>query len=180
MDAFRIALPGYIVDQQGGHMKRLALFVALALSATVNAAPPPGNGPDRDYVLAGGRTSTDIFNVVAHSGPNGEAAFGHFQAKNVHGFTYDFDIEFDVTCLRVSGGLATIGGRTTKLVAPPPYNITDYPGVIVFVRDGSVTGTMSAISYEFPVTYIPASCPAPSDVYMIFPLLQGNINVHDE
>src|SRR2546421_7919990 len=104
-------------------MKRTALFVPLALSATVNAAPPPGNGPDRDYVLGGGRTYSDIFNVVAHSGPNGEAAFGHFQAKNVHGFAYDFDVEFDVTRLRVSGNLATICGPTTKLVAPPPYNI---------------------------------------------------------
>ena len=163
-------------------MKRTALCFALALATTASAAPPPGHGPDRDSVLGGGKSHSDIINVAAHSGPNGAAPFGHVQARNVNGYDYEFDIEFDVTCLRVSGAVATIGGRTTKLVAPPPYNIDDYPGVIQFVFDGRSTDTPDAISFQFPVTYIPtpATCPEPSTVYTIFPLLQGNFNVVDE
>ena len=129
--------------------------------------------------MGGGKSFSDIFNVVAHSGPNGEAAFGHLKSQNVRGFAYAFDVEVDVTCLRVDGDLATIGGRATKLEAPG-YSIDTTPGVIQFVRDGRATGTPDAISYQFPVNYIPTSCPAPSAAYTIFPLLEGNINVNDE
>jgi hypothetical protein len=161
-------------------MKRILLVLSVGFSVSVGAAPPPGNGPDRDSVLGGGKSYSDIFNVVAHSGPNGEAAFGHLKAQNVNGFATPFDIEADVTCLRVDGDLATIGGRLTKLDNSVGYTLDVYPGVIQYVKDGRATGTADAISYQFPVTYIPTSCPAPSDVFTVFPLLQGNINVHDE
>ena len=161
-------------------MKRILLVLSVGFSVSVGAAPPPGNGPDRDSVLGGGKSYSDIFNVVAHSGPNGEAAFGHLKAQNVNGFATPFDIEADVTCLRVDGDLATIGGRLTRLDNSLGYTLDLYPGVIQYVKDGRATGTPDAISYQYPVTVIPTSCPPPSDVYTVFPLLQGNINVHDE
>ena len=162
-------------------MKNILLVLSVVgFAVAADAAPPAGNGPNRDSVLGGGKSISDIFNVVAHSGPHGEAAFGHLKAQNVNGYASAFDLEAEVTCLRVDGDLATIGGRLTKLDNSLGYTLDLFPGVIQYVKDGRATGTADAISYQFPVTAIPTSCPAPSEVYTVFPLLQGNINVHDE
>ena len=160
-------------------MKRMLFVFTVAFSTAATAAPPAGNGPNRDSVLGGGKSHSAIFNVVAHSGPNGEGAFGHLKVQNVRDYTPPFDIEVEVTCLRVEGDLATIGGRATKL-ENAFYPIDQYPGVIQFVRDGRSTGTPDAISFQYPVTNIPTSCPAPNAALIVFPLLQGNINVQDE
>ena len=115
-------------------MKRLAATVAIgslaALAPAAQAADPP-----KDMVRGlglVGSTSLNHFAFAAHSGPLGEDAHG-----NVHVFdntTADGNarrrFQGEVTCLRVSGNLATFVVDFRKLVNRPSFD-----GALFVVED---------------------------------------------
>jgi hypothetical protein len=134
--------------------------------------------PGHNLAVGGGKTTTDIFNIAAHSGPLGENARGHLHAKNVNGYPIPFEIRGDVTCLTVVGNTATLGGILTQLEDPSLPNADQYHGFLFVVEDnGNQQGMPDRISYEF-VTPLPPGdvCPvAPGGA--IFPLTEGNVVV---
>ena len=93
-------------------------------------------------------------------------------------YPVEFDVEGEVTCLRVLGNMAVVGIRNTKLEAAG-YSISAFPGTIQYVTDGALLGIPDAISYQFPITTVPTVCPIPSIAFTIFPMTQGNFVVQD-
>jgi hypothetical protein len=162
-----------------GQALLLALSAALALSFAGSAAAAG------DKAIGGGKTLNDIFNLSAQSGPLGQNASGHMRAKNTRMFEdtpfFDFELGFDVTCMTTVGHLAAIGGRTTHLAVLgfPNYNPQTFPGMLFFVEDNQALGIPDEISFEFPLTTVPAICPPPNPATSQFPLTNGNINVVD-
>lgn len=149
----------------------MSAAVALVFAGTATA-------DQQDKVLGGGKSVTDKINISAHSGPAGESPWGHLKAQNLPSYPVPFDIEGDVTCLRVLGNTAVLGIRNTKLEAPGyPPNL--YPGTIQYVTDGALLGIPDSISYQYPVATVPMICPIPSPVFTIFPMTHGNFVVQD-
>ena len=157
-------------------MKGLTLLLVSAAAAFALAGSAAAG--TQDHVLGGGKSATDIINISAHSGPLGENPWGHLQAEDQPIFPTEFDIEGDVTCLRVLGNTAVIGIRNTKLEAAG-FPISVFPGTLQYVTDGAMLGIPDAISFQFPVTAVPMTCPVPSMVFTIFPMTQGNFNIQD-
>ena len=162
-------------------MRRLIVLgvtvVCLSFGASVAAA---ATGPT---VLGGGKTATDIFSINAHSDVPliGGAATGHLIAKENPAVRdlFTFDITGDVTCLRVLGNTAVVGGTVTEdLLNGQPF-FPNFHGFLFYVTDnGNQLGLPDTISYEFVIPASPgAACPLPNPVLTIFPLTQGNVNV---
>jgi hypothetical protein len=158
-------------------MKRLPLLLSMS-AALAFAFAGSATADTQDHVLGGGKSVTDLINISAHSGPAGESPWGHLKAQNQPAYPVHFDIEGNVTCLRVLGNTAVLGIRNTKLEATG-YPPSVYPGTIQFVTDGALLGIPDSISYQFPVTFVPTVCPVPSMAFTIFPMTQGNFVVQD-
>jgi hypothetical protein len=148
----------------------LCAAVALAFAGSANA----------DFAAGGGKTVTDIFNLSAHGGPLGENASGQTHAKGNPSGPIDFEIRGDVTCMRVIGNTAVIGGPLTHFEQAGFPNINLYHGYTFYVTDNSMLGIPDAISYQFVTAVPPPVCPLPSPVFTIFPLMQGNVVVRDD
>src|SRR5688572_24252787 len=91
--------------------RRFVLFAVLAFAAL----PALAAGASESGDSATGSAMFDVVDahvvVSAHSGASGEDPNGHFSLDQGVG-----DIQFwaEVTCLKVQGNLASIGGRTVK------------------------------------------------------------------
>jgi hypothetical protein len=157
----------------------LAAAGLLLLPAGVTTAAPGPGGPGRDFALGGGKTETDIFNIAVHAGPNGEDARGHMKARHNPAFEdFTFDIEGEVTCLRVVGNRAAIGGRLTKSIVNGEPFFPNLEGFLFYVEDnGNKKANPDRISFQFLIAAPPVTCPNPGTTQ--FPMTQGNIIVHD-
>ena len=161
-------------------MRRLivlgATFVFLTFGASVAAAAGP-------TVTGGGKTATDVFSINAHSDVPviGGAATGHLLAKEnpIFRTVETFNFAGDVTCLRVLGNTAVVGGTVTEDLINGLPVFQNLHGFLFYVTDmGNQMGLPDSISYEFVIPVSPgAVCPLPNPVLSIFPLLQGNVNV---
>jgi hypothetical protein len=163
-------------------MRRLPV---IALSAVVLAAIPtiatakhsPGNGngngkgPKHDLVVGSARFTTPIARVRinAKSGPNGENPRGHFFLAQA-----GWQLRGSVTCVRVAGDQASVGGRVTKSsgVGGPPVG----SGFIQFTEDNGSPGRNDR-SHTVFVASPPVACPAP--VTPAFVLAKGNYVIKD-
>src|SRR5512133_3571208 len=90
----------------------LLSLVALAAVPTVaTATHSPGKGPKHDLVVGSARFTTPVASVRinAKSGPNGANPRGHFFLKEG-----GFQFRGAVTCVKVAGNRASVGGRVTK------------------------------------------------------------------
>jgi hypothetical protein len=158
-----------------GTMKGLTLLllsaaVAFALAGSANA----------DFAAGGGKTVTDIFNLAAHGGPLGENAYGHMHARDNPSAPIEFEFRGDVTCMRVIGNNAVVGGPITHFEQVGFPNPQLYHGFTFYVTDNSMLGIPDAISYQFVLFAPPPVCPLPSSVLTIFPVTQGNVVVRDD
>lgn len=156
-------------------------LILLPIGAVALAADGPRGVPGQDYALGGGRTETDLFDIAAHSGKFGQNAYGQLSAKAVPGTT-PFQFDGRVTCLRVVGNLATLGGEILFFRAKGYPDPEIYHSFLFFVADnGSDPANPDVISYQFVFEEPPSdTCPDPDPAQLIFPLLKGNIVVHDE
>jgi hypothetical protein len=161
-------------------MRRLPV---IALSAVVLAAIPtiatakhsPGNGkgkgPKHDLVVGSARFTTPVARVRinAHSGPNGENPRGHFFLAQA-----GWQFRGSVTCVRVAGNQASVGGRVTRSsgVGGPPVG----SGFIQLTEDNGSPGRHDR-SQTILVPNPPATCPAPTQPALV--LARGNYVVKD-
>ncbi len=162
----------------------LALLLSLALGMSVaNATHSNGEGPDkRDFVRGTGQIAPTgnlldfQLHVNAWSDPAGLAAQGHFteHSKFPAGRDeLDFDFSGEVTCLRVTGNRAVVGGRVEKSKTGRPREGT---GVLIWIRDAGEGNEPNDAFTRFPVATPPATCPT---FFIEFPGSQGNFVVHD-
>ena len=119
---------------------------------------------------------TDVtMHVNAKSGPAGENATGRFFVHRE--LPSKLDLHGKVTCLKVIGNQAVIGGRIERSkVADPQF--PEGGGIVIQVDD---TGEGTAISDRMhggPTSSPPAVCPDPLPSGRL-PVQQGNFVVHD-
>jgi len=166
--------------------QRMLVFAAtaagvLVLAAAATASHGPG-GPNRDFAAGGGKTVSDQFNINAHSGPLGQFARGHLRSSNTPASPLEFVVNGDVLCLSTLGNVATIGGRTTDFEASDFGFIGDesvWQGFRFTVEDRSAVGLPDEISNEIIFLTPQTVCPPPNPLLTSFPVMQGNVVVHD-
>jgi hypothetical protein len=136
--------------------------------------------PAKDTVTATGffGDPTATFSLTAQSGPSGQNPIGRFhlrfQVEGTHGFGFA-TVQGPVTCLRVEGASATIGGT---IAHANPTTVVGEPitgTVIFFVTDGGSTGVDSGngrVTSE-AVSVCPPTIPS------VGSLLKGNVTVRD-
>jgi hypothetical protein len=145
-------------------------------------APPPNDGR-HDFVVGGARRTEpgepQNVGVSAHSGPLGEDPFGHVSSTIIPDEepAATNQVRFRVTCLRVAGNLAAIGGIQTNAASndsPPGANF------VLVVRDSGLPGgtgdgfqlLIGRTIAEECADFLPRAGGAP-------PIQHGNILVHD-
>ena len=124
------------------------------------------NNPNGDGPLA-------HFSINAKSGPNGEKPQGSFRVRRTSDGAPTEQYDATVTCLKVSGNLATIVGKIvrTKDLARDGY-------IRVRIEDmGQGNGTEDRIQFG-PYTGDPYNCPSPAEPDRE-PITSGNLNVFD-
>lgn len=140
---------------------------------------PPPNDPNRDVVVGGAQ---DAFNsnvgLSAHSGPLGEAPFGHVSLTQLVLPTPPFNpsqVRLRVICLAVAGNLAVVGGIVTESSS---NNAPPGTGFIAAIRDSMVPG---GAGDGLTVQSGPAAfCPFLLGMAAVSaPIVHGNLLVHD-
>jgi hypothetical protein len=152
-----------------------ALVVALALAAAGVAGGAHASKPrsDPDFVIGDGKTLVEHFRfgAFADSGARSEEAEG--QGTFISRTGRERKLELRITCLRVHGKRATIGGTVTTGRNPPP----GFVGVVFVVEDnGAEPARMSRLVRK---AERPAVCPPPTSLPLEFRLREGDIVVHD-
>jgi hypothetical protein len=149
----------------------LPALVLAAIPAIATATHSPGKGPKHDLVVGSARFSVPVASVRinAKSGPSGENPRGHF-------FLSESGWQFrgSVTCVRVVGNLASVGGRVTRStgVGAPPVG----SGFIQLTQDNGSPGRHDR-SQTIRVPSPPMTCPLPTTPSFV--LARGNYVVHD-
>ncbi len=149
----------------------LSVLVLAAIPTIATATHSPGKGPKHDQVVGSARFSVPVASVRidAKSGPNGENPRGHF-------FLSEFGWQFrgSVTCVRVVGHLASVGGRVSSSsgVGAPQVG----SGFIQLTQDNGSPGRNDR-SQTIRVPSPPMTCPVPTTP--AFVLARGNYVVHD-
>jgi hypothetical protein len=149
----------------------LSILALAAIPTVATATHSPGKGPKHDLVVGSARFTTPVASVRinAKSGPNGEKPRGHFFLKEG-----GFQFRGAVTCMKVVGNRASVGGRVTKSsgVGGPAVG----SGFVQFIEDNGSPGRNDR-SHTVFVASPPLTCPAP--VTPVFVLARGNYVVHD-
>jgi hypothetical protein len=146
----------------------LAVVIAAASPTVTRASHDPSGAPfDQDFVVGDGSTAVSVFDCCsvdmdAHSGPTGENANGQAIIS-----ARAFLVGGTVTCLRVTGNRAVVGGAFSGF------------GYFFVVEDNAGTGRADTISLATPPE-APTTCPAePSDLSLIGAFTRGDLVVHD-
>lgn len=178
------------------------LLTALALGLLTIAGTPGvsaadhsvGEGPRHDMatgtairtaVLPSGSDTRVMMSVSARSGAAGEGASGSFWVKRttepaVEGRP-DLDFTGRVTCLRVVGNRAIVGGVITNDRLDLPSNPIEGKGFLgVYVDNDQVSSGAHDESSSTPVDTPPGDVCPTSVTFPSFPFQQGNYLVHDE
>ena len=149
----------------------LSILALAAIPTVATATHSPGKGPKHDLVVGSARFTTPVASVRinAKSGPNGEYPRGHFFLEEG-----GFQFRGFVTCVRVAGNRASVGGRVTKSsgVGGPAVG----SGFVQFIEDDGSPGRNDR-SHTVRVPSPPMTCPAP--VTPLFVLARGNYVVKD-
>ena len=159
----------------------LALLASLALSigaGVAGATHSDGQGPNKDFVTGTGQFLPETLDLEIHvnamSGPSGEDPKGHFFVRQAE--VLDIDFRGEVTCLRVDGNRATIGGEITQARAGD--EILEGRGILLFVEDNGEGSNDSLDRANVRITGSPPrTCPPPTLPPPRFE--KGNYTVHD-
>jgi hypothetical protein len=163
----------------------LALLLSLVLVGSVgvgaaSATHSEGEGPDYDFVRG---TATTVggakFHVNAKSGASGEDPTGHFfvERKNPPSGLAAFDFRGEVTCLRVDGNRALVGGRVTQTKGDFPANPPEGSGFLIRILDNGEPGDADFVNgIPVPGGGVPDVCPNQTTTN---PIQRGNFIVHD-
>ena len=183
-----------------GRLRAVALgLVTLAASPVMAGANHSnGNGPKNDFatgtairtaVLPNGSDTRVMMGVSARSGPSGENARGRFFVKRTTDPAVagrpDLDFSGEVTCLRVTGNRAIVGGVVTRDKLDLPSNQIEGTGFLgIYVDNDQLSGGADDQSNSTPGLATPGDvCPTsvilPTGPLPTAPFQQGNYNVHD-
>lgn len=183
-----------------GATSRSALVFALALSAIAGTAGGAvathsgGKGPKHDFatgtatrtaVVPGTQSNTRVkMGVSARSGPSGENARGRFFVKRTTDPAVvgrpDLDFSGRVTCLRVIGNRAIVGGVVTRDKLDLPSNQIEGTGFLgVYVDNDQVGGGAADESNSTPGQAPPGNVCPTSGPFPTAPFQQGNYVVHN-
>jgi hypothetical protein len=163
----------------------LALLLSLALIGGVgvgvaSATHSEGDAPVYDFVRGTATTVQGaIFHVNAKSGPSGEDATGKFfvERKDPPAGLAAFDFRGEVTCLRVDGNRALVGGRVTQAKGDFPANIPEGNGFLIRIVDNGEPGDADFVNgISVPGGGVPDVCPNQTTTN---PTERGNFIVHD-
>lgn len=176
----------------------LALMSLAVTAGVALATHSKGKGPKRDFatgtatrtaVLANGSDTRVKMGVSARSGPSGEDARGRFfvKRKTEPAVTGRPDLDFSgrVTCLRVTGNRAIVGGVVTRDKLDLPSNQIEGTGFLgIYVDNDQVGGRPDDESNSTPGLAPPGNtCPTsvilPTGTLPTAPFQQGNYVVHD-
>lgn len=174
-------------------MKKLlaALILALILSVVAGsgaalATHSNGEGPNNDFargtvkefVSIGSVEVEQINEVNATSGAAGEDPRGHFFIKShasVSTSAFNFEASGRVTCLRVGGNRAMVGGVVERGTTVAGTSLEGRGYLVTIVDNGepnAVDGFLGFFTFTPPQTCPPPSLAAP-------PSNLGNYIVHD-
>lgn len=172
----------------------LALGVlALAVSPVVAAAShSDGEGPKKDFaagtgirtaVLPGGSDTRVMMGISARTARSGQGARGRFFVKRttdppVAGRP-DFDYSGRVTCLRVIGNRAIVGGVITNDRLDLPSNQIEGTGFLAVYVDNDQVGGADDESNSTPGITPPGDVCPMTVGFPTAPFQQGNYVVHD-
>jgi hypothetical protein len=159
-------------------MKRMLLMLLLGAFLVVPAAAEAG--ANRDVAKGNGR---DFFGpqfyFSATSSPLGTDPSGRV-ALGFLGTGQEVTFYGQVTCLRVLGGGAAIGGRVTR-IEPPVALFTGTQSFLIQAFDSGKFATF-ADTVQYSVSTAPpppeAGCPFPT--FFTFPIGEGEIIVQDD
>ena len=168
----------------------LALLLSLALVGAVeigvaSATHSEGEGPNNDFVRGTVTTGTGAkFHVNATSRLSGEDPKGHFYAEIKEGTPpRQFDFSGEVTCLRVEGNQAVVGGVVTKTKGDFPSNPPEGSGFLIRIADNGEPNQLEpsqppdfVSGIPVPGGGVPDVCPDQSTTN---PTERGNFVVHD-
>jgi hypothetical protein len=148
----------------------LPIVVVVAIPTSAIGSHSPGKGPKRDLVVGSAKFPVVAAHarINAKSGPNGENPRGHF-------FLRQGSLQFrgSVTCMRVVGNRASVGGRVNKSnAAGPPVG----SGFVQFIEDNGEPGRNDRSHTAFVPTP-PMTCPVPTTPFFV--VARGNYVVHD-
>lgn len=116
---------------------------------------------------------TDVtMHVNAKSGPSGHHAKGRFFIHRE--LPSQLDVRGEVTCLKVVGNQAVVGGRIEHSEVPDPA-FPEGGGIVIQVDDN---GAGSDRMHGGPASSPPATCPDPTPAARL-PVQEGNFAVHD-
>lgn len=186
-------------QDRGGAVRRSTLVLALALAALAAtggaalATHSGGKGPKHDFatgtgirtaVLPNGSDTRVMMGVSARSGPSGQNARGRFFVKRttdppVAGRP-DLDFSGRVTCLRVIGNQAIVGGVVTKDKLDLPDNQIEGTGFLgAYIDNDQVGGGQDDQSNSTPGLAAPGNVCPTSFFLPTAPFQQGNYVVHN-
>ena len=156
-----------------------ALLLAAAwVPAYSGAAHDRGVGGPTDFAVGAARQSVHTFDFSAHAAPTAAdpfAATGHFELNSRDGV----QIFVRVTCLRVTGNRATLGGEVVRVIG---VNFTA-PGneFVLFVEDNGEPGAgRDAANGHFSFPGGKKCPPLPPPHLLPVPIDHGNIVVHGD
>lgn len=169
--------------------RRLTLIMGmLAIAASpmaAHAGHSSGEGPKKDFARGTGHFEgpnpvsgqpTDLMmHVSAQSGPSGENPKGHFFVKREA--PSELRVRGEVTCLKVVGNQAVVGGRIER--GQMPDAVFPIGGGVLFQFDDSGEARLIPDRMQGSPTSTPTVCPNPIPAARL-PVQQGNFVVHDD
>lgn len=164
-------------------MRKLSssIFAILLASGTMagSAAASDGTAPGRTFQLAVGAGrfegqspigQTDVLMHINASSTDGEGVIGRF---SVHRWLpTELQMHGEVTCLKVVGNRATVGGRVDDIRA----GVWPGQGILITVEDNGQGGIDRM--HGDPLANPPAECPTPPEKVRL-PVQDGNFVVVD-
>jgi hypothetical protein len=152
----------------------LLCSVALAVSAA-NATHSDGQGPKQSFAQGSMKFTSETFPAQIHVNAKDEIdPQGHwFIRQEGPGTGFDIDARGDVTCLRVDGNRAIIGGVVTQSNLP---SVPVGRGVVIEAVDNGEPGDADQARAFFVPSQLANTCP---DLPSTLPFQQGNFVIHD-
>lgn len=142
-------------------MKRLSagLFLLIGLGCCGDTSPA---GPRTVEFVRPRGESSELFAFSAHQSASGEIS-GYIVSRSGPGYSAPYVVEGRVTCMRVIGHRASIGGELRRLLAEDISEASEERGWVFYVEDNrDRPGSPDRISKHIYVSNEPVTnCPTP-------------------
>ncbi len=154
------------------------LLLLIALGCCGESSPA---GPRTVEFVRPGGNSSRFFGFSAHQSASG-AITGYILSRSGPGYSSPYEIEGRVTCVRVVGHRASIGGELLRFSAEDISSAADYRGWVFYAEDNrGRPGTPDRISKHIFVSNAPTTdCPTPETDSATEDVSDGDVVVSSE